>query len=689
MANKPIELRIGDWSMDARSEVDDVDLKAFRYNKNFRLSAKRKICRSTGFAKAFSSDDYNNSDLHDQLLDKTGIDARAPITFAFEATSTRKTTKLIVGTNQALFAYNSGTRNYKILSDIYGTTDTHWRAAQLKDVVVFSNAYDALVYWNFDQGVTEADDQSVAPIPDLIEIGVTRAGVVVNWKGHVLLMNVTVDGSNRSNGIFWCNYENALDWIPGEASTAGSADIDYGETILAALPIANRLLVYTNKGIWEGVPDTEETFRFAKRYTPDNGENCLFFPRTLVSKGSEHVFAGEDGIYTYSLFMDKPTRPEWVHKASSLMFKAINQTNCSTHVAGYNTKLKELYFSYATGENTIPNETLVLNTEYPFAHIMDHGFSCFVPYTYRGQETLVRDFLRDNCICTDEEIASEFGDFVKEGLNVCGEVRLTEDGDVRYLEDGITPRLLEPEAEEAVTCEVTPTVIYTTVNRTETYGAESIEVEDWEEAEPSEGSLSDLLDGATLQSLCESEVRADECNSGKKFIAASSTDYCLKEFSEVYYREICVAFSGCGHYEQQGYQSILRGVIGSKWGAAEVLIKGMDVEASNVDQLVPSQFVLRVGNHSQAVDPNDDTCGIIWDEQDALDIDCLSGDTSSGHVTANTRPSEIYDWNLYYQGNYIFWELAVKNPDADPVDTGGECCLSKMRIDITPAARMY
>lgn len=645
--------------MDARSMPEDLDMRAFRYNRNFRLSTKRKICRTPGFEKLLTEASYNNADLHDQLLSKSGMASRKPITFLFEATSTRKTTKLIAGTDQVLFALNTGTKNWKILSDLYGTADTtYWRAGQLEDVVVFSNALDALVYWHFDQGITEASNQSVAEIPQLLELEITRAGTVVSWMSHIFLMNVTVSGSSRSNAIYWCNYKNPLDWQPGESSTAGNVDLDYGETILAALPLANRLLVYTNKGIWEGIAvGDEQVFQFTKRYAPENGENCLFYPRTLVSKGDEHVYAGEDGIYTYSLFMDKPKRPDWVHKASSVMFDSINVDACSAHVAGYNPELKEIYFSYATGENTIPNETLVINSEYPFAYVLDHGFSAIVSYTFRGSETLVRDFIRDRCICDDASAASFWGDFVKEG-GFCTE-------------------------EEAVSCPTPPTSIYTTVTRTETDGAESVEVEDWEEASAAVDSLCEQLDGLTLASICEEEVHADECNSGKRFVVASSTDYCLKEFSESFLREICTVFTDCGTYTQNGYKSILRsGPISAGAPEKDKQWLALILEASNVDQATPSQFSLRIGNHSQAVDPNADSCGIIWDTQDAKDIDCLSGATAEEHQAANTRPSATYRWPLYYEAVYLYWELTVENPDVSPVDTGGECCLSRLTLDM-------
>lgn len=662
---KTIDIRPGAMGLDARSMPDELDLKAWRYSKNFRLTTKNKLCRMSGFDRAFDvASGYNNNDLHDQLLSKSGQAVRVPITFLFEATSTRKSTKLIAGTSKVLFAYNSGTGNYKIISDTFGTTTTRWRAAQLEDTVVFSNNDDALVYWQFDQGVTEASNQSVAAIPQLRDdLEITKAGLVVSWMGHIFLMNVTVSGAVRGHGIYWCNYQKPLDWQPGTSSTAGNQDLDYGETILGALPLANRLLVYTNKGIWEAVASTgEQAFLFTKRYSPQAGEGCLFYPNTLVSIGNEHVYAGEDGIYVYSLFADKPSRKEWIHKASAPMFASINSSLCEVHVAGYDTEKKELYFSYATGVNTIPNETLVLNTESPIATIVDHGYSAMTSYVHRGAQTLVRSFILTRCICDAATFASLWGDFVKEG-GFCS-------------------------AETPVSCPTPPNSIYSTTTRTEVDGAESVVMEDWDAATATVNSLCDQLDDVTLADLCEEESRVDECSSGKRFIVASSSDYCLKELSDAFYREICTVFTGCGTYSQNGYKSLLRsGPVSGGISEAEKVWSRVEVEAVHTVQVTPSKFRLRIGHHSQAIDPNNEQCGIMWDYQDDKSIDCLGGDTASGHATAGTRPAETYEWPIYYVNGYLYFELSIENALVTPIDTGGECCISRISIDMEAVKR--
>jgi hypothetical protein len=655
-------------SMDARSSADELQLSEFRYKKNLRLITKNKVRRASGFDKLMTREGFNNEDLHDQLLSLTDFDARLPVTFLFQATSTRKSTKLLAGTSKALYAQNVSTGNWKIISDIYGTDVTRWRAAQVQDTVIFSNNYDALVAWQFDQGITEDDNQSVAEIPDLRDtIELTKAGVVVAWKGHIFLMNVVVSGAVYSNAIYWCDFNNPTSWLPSDASTAGNAEVDNGETILAAKVLQNRLLIFTNRGIHElQAVGGERVFALATRYYSQEGDSCLFYPNTLVSKGDELVYAGADGIYVFSQFMDKPKRVDWIHKASSVMFDSINRSDCETHVAGYDVENKELLFSYATGDNSLPNETLVLHTEHPHAHVVDHGFSAMTMFVLKDNILIMRDFLLNNCICDNEGLDEYWDQFEKEG-QFC---------------DGSEP-------EEPV-CDDPPTSLFTTDTRTTSFDGDEVITEDWAVEEASEDSLCEQLGSVTLNSLCELEARADECNSGQRFVVASSTDYCLKEFSDNFYREMFLDleeddpdYDECGNYERLGYQSVLRsGPINGGVTDQEKRWSRFEIEAAHVDQATPSQFEVRIGNHSQAVDPNNDNCGILWDEQDAKDIDCLSGDTAEGHASAGTRPSETYDWPLYYKGNYLYFELTIANPDLDPEDTGGDVTISRMSIEM-------
>lgn len=658
---KTIDIKPIAQSMDARSMSEDLQLGGYRYVKNFGVTAKNKMCRISGWDKHLTRADYNNQDLHDQLQSFTGLSSRMPITLLFEANSVRKTTKLIAASGRVIYALNNASGNWKVISDKLGADTARWKAAELLDTVLFTNNLDPIVYWKFDQGITEDQDQSVATIPDLESVGITKAGVVLVWKDTVFLMNVVVNGTVHSNSIYWSNYQKPLDWIPNDSSTAGNADVFYGETILGALPMASRLIIYTNKGIWElqqtivATNDANSAvFVLQKRYDPQNGESCLFYPNTLISTGNEHVYLGRDGVYVYDLFQEKPQRIEWIHKASSLIFDFINGENCDVHVAGYDTDTKEIRISYAKEGESLPSETLVLHSEYAFSYVLDYGFSAFATYTLKEPVQILKDFLARYCICTSEELEEHWGESSKEG-GFCTEQTTTTD------------------------CSNPPQSIWT---QTPKDLGDGVETEDYDKAEPDADSLCVQLDGITISDLCLTEERIDECSSGKRFIAASSSDFCIKEFSANYYREECTGFTGCGTYQRRGFRSLIRsGPLSLGQSKDDKLISRLEVEASSIVQTTPSIFSLRIGSHSQAVDPNVDDCGIIWDTQETKPIKCKS-DTASVNAKNKTLPSESYEWPLYIYGRFIYFELEIKNPSVTPADTGGGCCISRITLDM-------
>lgn len=658
MARKTIDIRPVTGYMDARSNPEDVALGEYRYVKNVGVVQKSKLCRPSGWDKLLTKTNYNNEDLHDQLLSLTGLSDRLPFTFLFEAVSTRKTTMLLAGTERVIYALNVATGNWKVISDQIGSPGARFKAAQVGDVVVFTNNASQPVYWNFDQGITEANNQSVGTIPDLVALGITKAGTVLSFKSHIFLMNIVEKGTIRGNRILWGNYENALSWMPTADSTAGYFDLDTDETILGALPLGSDILVYTNKGIWEGYAQVTtgvaSVFTFVKRYTPDKtGENCLFYPNTLVSIGNEHLYMGSNGIYVYNKFLDKPKLVEWMHKASNLMFDTINSEMCDIHISSYDSENKEVLFSWAKTGETLPSETLVLNTEFPFSYILDHGFSAAVTYTYRSPTATVREWLLEQCICTEEEFGEVFGGFVKEG-GFCS-------------------------VQETITCNTRPVSIFSQIPLELEDG---IVTENYDELEADADSLCAQLGNVTLAQLCDAEARADECNSGKRFVVASSIDYTLKEFSQNFYRERTTGFTGCGTYVKEGYKSILRSGPISLSTTDLKEIKNLELELLPSDSVSPGQVKIRIGTSQRALDPNNDNCAIIWENEDPITLKCLSELTPAGHALENTYPDDEFNWPMFYVGKYLYFEIEFSNPNVTPIDTGAAFCMSRITLDV-------
>lgn len=650
--------------LDLRSSPDQVAPNGYRYAKNFGVTQKSKLCRYPGWKKLLDRDNPNNFDGHDQLHSLTGESDRQPITFLYEAQSTLGTTKLLRGTQSWLQALNIATGNWKVIAKGLGVDGSRFYATQNQDNVIVTNDVDEPFYWNFDQPVEVGGDQSVSPITDLVALGVTRVGVVVTWAGCTFLMNVVQNGRTFQHRIIWSNYQNGLSYQQGEESVAGDQDLDYGETILAALPLANVLLIYTTRGIWQvnqsGDPDT--VFGFSKRYdSKTSGEACLAYRNTLTSKGNEHIYAAQEGIYTYSLFDDKPNRVEYIHKASSIMFDDLNEDLCDMPISCFNPVRKEVVFSWPKSTETLPSQSLVINTEFPFTSILDHGFTCFGVFQPREPITILKDFIRDNCICTDEEI-EEFGDSQEGGFCI--------------------PRT-------PVTCDDGPPDSFFTTVPLEL--EDDIVTEDWNEVEPSENSLCAQLGSLTLADLCVAESKAG-CKPSRIFVMASASDFCLKEMSDIYYRELCTSFEACGTYEKRGYRSLLRsGPINIKDTEDEKVVKRFVMEAEAAVAAVPGKINLRVGASAQALDPNQTTCPIIWVDEGPKDLQCLSDATAAEHAADNTRPDEQYAWPTFVAGMNFYYELEVLNDDPalDFADTGAPVCISRYTIFADPSRRNY
>lgn len=665
---KPIQIGNPTGLLDMRSNPIDLAQNSYRYRLNWGVEAKSKLCRIPGWVKILDRDLYENFDGHDQLESITGVTGRRPYTFLFEATSSSKSKILLMGTDRVLFALSLGTGNMRVLSDALGVDGvTRWSATQNVDTVILTNDYDPPQYWTFDGAPVEAGNQSVAPIPDLVTLGITRVGVVVTWQGSTFYMNVVKDGVARTHHIFWSDAEKPLSLIAGEESVAGDVELDSQESILAAAPLGNALLVYTTRGIWEvSLVGGEEVFAFAKRYSPEKSSDAtLAYRNSLVNMGESHVFMSATGIYEYSFFVAKPTLVEWMHKASSVIFDTIDKSRCDWQIAAFNPNRREIWFSWVAIGEDYPTRTLACNFTFPAASIVDHGFTAFGYFQPNEPVTTLGQWIKENCICDIEEFSEVFGELIKEG------------GSCR--------------PEESVLCETQPDSFFTTVTQELEDG---IVMEDWNEEEDTENSLCARLAPTTISSLCVDEAKRDQCNASKLFVMASAEDFCLKEMSESYYRERCIGYKDsdgndhriiagtetldvCGTYEVRGYRSILRsGPLAFRDIGNEKELTGFIVDAIAAAALIPGRISMRFGVSSMALDPNDPNCGIVWYDEDPKTLDCVAGSPSS-HAANATRPGHLDDLSFpaYAIGRYLYYEITIDNPDSEPIDIGAAVCV--------------
>ena len=662
MPNKTVNLKPVTGPLDTRSTPDEVPFGGYRWLENWRVVQKNKLCRLPGFVKHLDSAPYNNQDLHDQLH---GLDPDEVITLLYNATTSAGVSQLVAGTQKRLFAYNSSSKNWVILTNQYdlggevqeGCPTTRFQAAHVNDTVVFTNNVDEPVYWTIGQPPMGPTDQFLAPIPDLDRIGISKASVVVAWKNFIILGNVVSDGLRVDHRIVWSDYGRPLSFSPATGSVAGTHDLGSGETILAMKPLGNQLMIYTTGGVWLAqVSGGEAVLSFQQPYKAgESRDKCLAYPNTLVSSGDAHYYMGGDGIYSVNLFSADPERLPWVHRASGYVYDTLNTDNCQAHIGGFNAAAKEVWFSWAQEGQSCPSKTIALNVQYPFASFIDHGFTAFCNYDNDVIKTF-RDFLLERCICNWEELDDNNMHLIAEGGNC----------------DGSDP--VDPE------CEDTPASIYTT----DPLVIGTVTTEDYTNASPDADSLCALLDGLTPEQLCEAESAEALCDNLTPFIMVSVVDNCIKQGAPVYYREVCEDTDDCGTYVTEGYLSVMRsGALDFKIPTEPKLMSRVELEAHFPFQTVPSQFKLRTGFSPTAHDPNlTDDCQVRWVDSTNKNIQCL---TTAGAP----KPNKVFEWPVFLEGNYVYFELSVVNPNSSPVNTGGEVCISRAALDVIQRSGGY
>lgn len=734
--------------LDMTSSPDGVPFGGYRYVENFETNPQdRKLQRMTGYERLLPTELYENADLHYRY----GL-PRQHLPFAFEAKSPVGFTKLFAATQNTLFSKNNATQGWRVIwdefggdPDLVGCSEVILQAANVNSTVLFSNDFDDPVYHVIDQPANSAG-KFVQPIADFVTLKITRVGFLYAWNNLVFAANVVMDGVRQTNLVLWSDYKKPLSYVPNpDSSLAGRKFLAYGEVVLNAAELADALLLYTNRGVWEiRVSDAVDgdgnpvVLSFTKRYTPDkSGSRCLKFKRTLITTGDDHYYAGEDGIYKYNFYMPRPEIEEWSRRASSHLFinNTLNKSRCATHCAGYDTAKKAYWFSYALAGETCNSETLVMNTETHFSSVVKEGFSFFLNYNPRSLLSL-RQWLLDNCICglaalTEQDLCivetPQVCDEPTFGENMLdGEYDIEDNSPLFVLEQGHTYRwtkgpndttfhngiftdpgyaiysesttfvavsntyFLKGVASQPITGSLEEVFYpegyaanYTIESSYELHGITS---EDWT-AEPSENSLRAKLAGVTVQDLCGSAFLND-CSTGTLFIMAAVVDRCIKQLSDVLFRERCIGFEKCGVYENRGYISILRsGPINLQAPTSDKHWVRFNVEAEPDVAVIPGRMSLRIGSAATALDPNQVSCPIFWETVmdpetgEPFKMKCLTDRTGAQHEAEGTRPDGRYEWPLFHAGKNHYFEIVIHNQDSTPLDVGAGVAISRIEFD--------
>lgn len=524
---------------------------------------------------------------------------------------------LIAATKSRIYASNDYTGNWRILADgLGGAQNTEedcntcnarrFRSAQLGNYVLFTNDFDPLMSWKFGDTPTGDLLWSAQPILDLTLLGITKARCITEFSGFIIIGDVEIEGQQKSSRIYWSDYNDPLSWLPSDQSLANYHEFGLGEKVLRVEPLGRYLMVYTDKAVYQGVyvGDTVPDLVFQFNIIPS--DNPLRYEHSLVNTGISHYYLSDSGVYEVTASYPRPSRTEWIHRASSAIFNgigsdilagfegldpldSINQDQCQNVVGGYNTLTEEIWFSWPTGDNICPDISLVLNVRYQAADLVDHGFTAFSNYKpdYRPS---IRDWLNSEGVCPAEE-----ADFVKEGLPL-------------EIATGTAPAYLFNPNED-------PTM------------------------EISTDSWCYRLGDTTTADLCQA------CDTSARFVMASAVDFTIKEetdtalFREMYDPEE-------EEWSEEGYSTLLQTDMWKFGSPEEKNIKQILLDYVAEEQVPPSGVVCEIAYASQ---PRCNT----WRNIGTRDLRCLTEFTAQQHLANNTRPDLCAKFQTYYRGVYI------------------------------------
>jgi len=472
--------------LETRAMPEDLSGGYVRVRDNFQINAAARMGRAQGFAKFLSKlSGYNNEDLHDQMIaaqvyyddldpvvdgandvrdfppgdfcgtiQNVRTQGREYITLLYQAVSTSGGRYWIVGTQSRLYELSVATGAYRLLGDGWGgatsdTLATRFRVGQVKDTLIFTNDVDQSFSYTLGDEVNGCAMRATREIPDLEIIKLSKAKDVISFKGHIILLNVAMDGGRLENRFVWSDLllgaGSLRELVPGSTTSgnandprsyratpsfdpaitdtiAGYSDLPFGHKILRAVEYNRRILIFTNRGIFaaDTTGEADKAFDWTELYKHPDGARCLAYPNTLINCGDCIRYMARDGVYRWDSFTVEPEREEWLHRGTGEMFANLNKSACETHVAGYSMSDSEngeercLEFSYAENGQDVPNKTLKVWPDQRFVSPADYGMTAYGNCQPDSRPS-INDFVRQYCICSSAEVVEEN---IKAGLPV-------------------------------------------------------------------------------------------------------------------------------------------------------------------------------------------------------------------------------------------------------------------------------
>lgn len=659
--------------------------------------------------------------------------AREAITLLEEFPSGEGTRRLVAATESRIYALSDLTHNWHIIADgksgggNCGCGSRRFHTARVGNYLIFTNNYDDVLAWPFDGPLSGCDLQGAKAISDLVTLQIRKAGVAVEYKGFLFLMNLEIEGLRYVSKAVWSDFGDPLSFVPSNDSLASDSDIgDPGEAVIEAKVLGDYLYVFKERSIWRVtlVDPSAGLFSMQQVY---HGEHVPRYRNTIVSTGDAIYFFGPDDIYEFNLYGQEPKVVEWMHRATRMVFDdnlvfssehlgcGIEKSKCDLAVGGWDAVNQNLWFSWVSKKNgdgtsvaettktgflpqhsvDCPNRSLVFNMRHQASSYVDHGFSSFGSYRPETRPTL-RDWLRQLGACGEESFPPDTkegelfydglpelapsGNYPSPGVFGVGCVRVSglTVGQTYVLVGGANEvGIYNFEGDDSViTVGVTPGLVLATSSVFLACGHQGTAVT---------FSLKESRDGMPIDSIINDDEDPDQpnsetslckavenltfddlcydCGADTRFLMASAADLSIKQYSLDDYSREFYDFS-TGLYSQLGYDSVLESPAISMGTDSEKTMSRVAVEFSPPTQTPVPNLYLRMGNSSQP------ECALWW-TLNPQPLKCQTDATQGGDI----RPYDKAYFNRLVRGRYLFYRVYVTG-------TTGPTDFSKVELTI-------
>ena len=335
--------------------------------------------------------------------------------------------RIIAATRSVIYCNDDHSGNWRILADGLGgycqtgaqgrDTTVSFKMVQLGNFCLFTNGFDPVLFWKFDEPPAGPRNWSADYLLELQALRIQAAKVIAKHDGFVLIGNVLADGRYETSRLYWSEYNDPMSWIPGGESAAGYHDFGRGEAIVAVASIGGKLRVYTDQAVYDGtVVEDSRIWAFTELYRADQGERLIRYPNSFVNTGAAHLWIGSDSIYLMEAYDRTPRRQEWIHRAAGAIFLGvpaarfdgipnapagflpIDRKRCEQPVGGYDPIRETVWFSWPTSDSLTNNISLAVWPAYGKASVVDQGFTAFGAHK-PDTRISTRDWIGERGVC--------------------------------------------------------------------------------------------------------------------------------------------------------------------------------------------------------------------------------------------------------------------------------------------------